>query len=73
MPPGKGLQTMLKEICMERFQMLLSHAEREKNPLKRNVMIPWIQGFLDGLFWSNVVDSDEFMELNEKITSLYLK
>lgn len=64
---------MLKEICMERLQMLLSHVEREKNPVKRNFMIPRIQGFLDGLFWANVVESDEFMELNEKITSLYFK
>ena len=64
---------MLKEICLDRFQMLIKNAEMEKKPVKRAIMIPNIKGFLDGIFWSNVVDSDEYMKLNEKITELYLK
>lgn len=64
---------MLKELCLDHFQMMFSHLESQKDPEKRLTMIPRIQGFIDGLYWSNVIDSDEFMELNRKITSIYFK
>ena len=64
---------MLKELCLDHFQVMLTDAEMEKDPEKILTMIQRMQGFLDGLFWSNVIDSDEFMELNRKITSIYFK
>ena len=64
---------MLKELCLDHFQVMLTDAESEKDQEKLLTMIPRIQGFIDGLFWSNVIDSDEFMELNRKITSIYFK
>ena len=64
---------MLKEMCLDRFHMMVADAEKENNPVKRAIMIPRIKGFLEGIFWSNVVDSDEYMKLNEKINSLYYK
>ena len=64
---------MLKELCLDHFQVMLTDAEKENDPDKIITMIPRIQGFIDGLYWSNVIDSDEFMELNRKITSIYFK
>lgn len=63
---------MLKEICLEKYEKNLMDIRDTKCPASKSFQINRLAGYIEGLFWANVIDSDEYMKLNQEINACYL-
>lgn len=62
-----------KAFCLGRLNSIISLMENAKDHAARTYFSAQAEGFLDGLFFGDIINDEEYTSIGEKIVTIYLK